>query len=332
MSKEMKIYHDNDVSSGALKGKTIAVIGFGIQGAAQAQCWHKSGYKVVVGLRKGSPHWDEVKRLGMEAAEVADAAKKGDVVCMLIPDMAIRQVYKDSIAPHLSKGKALYFSHGLNVTYKLVQPPKDVDVIMVAPKGPGAKVLETYEQGFGTPALFAVHQDASGSAREKALELAKGLHATRAGVFEATFDQETFTDLFGEQTVLCGGSVELVKAGFETLVERGYPPEMAYFEVLHELKLITDLVQKGGLEYMWDRVSETARYGGRTRGKRIITAATKKEMGKVLDEIESGQFAKEWLAEYDSGMPLFKKMKEEESRHPIEVVGAKIRSMFQIGK
>jgi len=326
---EMKIYHDEDVNTDYAKGKVIAIIGYGIQGTAQAKCWRTSGYKVIVGSRE-DPSAVRAREDGFEVYSIAEAAKKADVICMLIPDMTMKKIYEEQIKPTMGNGKTLYFSHGLNITYKFIVPPKEVDVIMVAPKGPGKKVLETYQEGFGTPALIAIAQNASGRAKEVALELAKGLHATKAGVFESTFDQETYTDLFGEQAVLCGGSVELVKAGFETLVEDGFPPEMAYFEVLHELKLIVDLVQQGGLEFMWDRVSETARYGGRTRGKRIIDASTKQRMKEILKEIKDGTFAREWVDDYNAGMPKFREMKENESKHQIEVVGARIRKLFEL--
>lgn len=327
----MKIYYDDDVSMGVLRGKTIAVIGYGIQGAAQAQCLKDSGLDVVVGLRKG-PSWEKASKDGMRVMSIPEAAKAGDIIMMLTPDMTQKKIYQEYIEKNLEPGDALYFSHGLNITYDLIKPPHSVDVIMVAPKGPGAKLREEYLNGFGIPGLVAVHHDYSGKAKEKALALAKAMHLTKAGVFECTFDQETRSDLFGEQTVLCGGSVELIKAGFETLVEAGYPPEIAYFEVLHELKLIVDLVQKGGLEYMWSRVSETARYGGRTRGKRVIDAKVKERMKEILKEIEDGSFAKEWVAEYNRGLPLFEEMRRKESRHQIEQVGEKIRSMFSISK
>jgi ketol-acid reductoisomerase len=323
----MKIYYDDDVSMDVLRGKTIAVIGYGIQGSAQAQCLKDSGMEVVVGLRKG-PSWERAVKDGMRVMSVPEAAEAGDVVMMLTPDMTQKKIYRDHVEKNLKPGDALYFSHGFNITYKLIEPPSDVDVIMVAPKGPGAKLREEYLRGFGIPALVAVHQDHTGKAKETALALAKAMHFTKAGVFECTFDQETQSDLFGEQAVLCGGTAELIKAGFETLVEDGFPPEIAYFEVLHELKLIVDLIQEGGLEHMWSRVSETARYGGRTRGKRVIDARVKENMKQILKEIKDGSFAEEWVAEYERGLPLFEELRRKESQHQIERVGEKIRSMF----
>jgi ketol-acid reductoisomerase len=332
MAKEMKIYHDEDVSFGDSLKKTIAVLGYGIQGRAQALCWKDSGFKVIVGAREGGASWKLAKSEGVEVADVATAAKKGDIICFLTPDMTHKKIYEESVAPSLKAGKSLYFSHGFSITFGRVNPPKGVDVIMVAPKGPGKRVREVFLDGFGVPALFAVHQDASGTARQTALALAKGLGATRAGVFECKFDDETKTDLFGEQAVLCGGCTELVKAGFDTLVDAGYPPEMAYFECLHELKLITDLIQEGGISYMWNRVSETARYGGWTRGERVVTKETRAEMKKILAEIQDGRFAKEWIAEYEKGMPKFKELNEKESKLLIETTGAKIRGMFKLKK
>ncbi|MDI6654632.1 MAG: ketol-acid reductoisomerase [Candidatus Hydrothermarchaeota archaeon] len=325
----MKVYYDKDVKMDVLKGKTIAVIGYGIQGSAQAQCLQDSGLDVVVGLRKNSTSWKQAKKDGMKVANIEQAAKKGDIVMMLTPDMTHRSIYRSYVEKNLEEGNALYFSHGFNITYNLIKPPENIDVIMVAPKGPGAKLREEYLKGFGIPALVAVHQDYSKKAKEKALALAKAMHFTKPGVIECTFDEETLSDLFGEQAVLCGGSTELIKAGFETLVEKGFPPEIAYFEVLHELKLIVDLIQEGGIEYMWSRVSETARYGGRTRGKRIIDEHVRQNMKKVLEEIKDGTFAHEWLAEYAAGLPKFDIMKRTESKHQIEKVGAEIRKMFR---
>jgi len=323
----LKVYYDKDVNMDVLDGKTIAVIGYGIQGAAQAQCLKDSGLDVVVGLRKG-PSWEKAENDGMRVATVSEAAKEAQVIMLLTPDMTQKDVYYNHIQENMEDGDALYFSHGLNITFGQIEPPSSIDVIMVAPKGPGAKVREEYLSGFGVPALAAVHQDYSGKAFDKALALAKAMNNTRAGVIECTFDQETYSDLFGEQAVLCGGSAELIKAGFETLVEDGFPPELAYFEVLHELKLIVDLIQAGGLEFMWSKVSETARYGGRTRGKRIIDAGVKERMKEVLKEIKDNTFADEWIAEYNNGMPKFEEMRKVESEHEIEKVGARIREMF----
>ncbi len=324
----MKVYHDEDVESSILRGKTIAVIGYGIQGAAQAQCLRDSGCDVIVGLRPEGNSWVRAKADGLKVETIEDAAKKAEIIMMLTPDMTQKKIYYDYIEKHLESGDALYFSHGFNITYGLIKPPPNIDVIMVAPKGPGSKLREEYLRGFGIPALVAVHQDSSGKAKQKALALAKEMHFTKAGVIECTFDQETFSDLFGEQTVLCGGAAELIKAGFETLVEDGFPPEIAYFEVLHELKLITDLIQAGGLEHMWSRVSETARYGGRTRGKRIIDERVKQNMKQVLREIKDGTFAHEWITEHSIGLPKFELLRRQESQHPVEKVGEEIRRMF----
>ncbi len=325
----MKVYHDEDVDISILEGKTIAVIGYGIQGSAQALCLRDSGLDVVVGLRENGPSWKRAKKDGMVVMPIDEAAKKGDVIMLLTPDMTHKKIYYEKVEPNLKEGDALYFSHGFNITFGLIKPKKDIDVIMVAPKGPGAKLREEYLRGFGIPALVAVYQDYTGNAKELALALAKAMHFTKAGVLECTFDQETLSDLFGEQAVLCGGVTELIKAGFETLVEDGFPPEIAYFEVLHELKLIVDLIQEGGLEYMWSRVSETARYGGRTRGKRIIDERVKQNMKQILKEIKDGTFAHEWITEYTIGLPKFEIMRRMESEHLIEKVGAEIRKMFR---
>ena len=325
----MKVYHDEDVDISILEGKTIAVIGYGIQGSAQALCLRDSGLDVVVGLRENGPSWKRAKKDGMVVIPIDEAAKKGDVIMLLTPDMTHKKIYYEKVEPNLKEGDALYFSHGFNITFGLIKPKKDIDVIMVAPKGPGAKLREEYLRGFGIPALVAVYQDHTGNAKELALALAKAMHFTKAGVLECTFDQETLSDLFGEQAVLCGGVTELIKAGFETLVEDGFPPEIAYFEVLHELKLIVDLIQEGGLEYMWSRVSETARYGGRTRGKRIIDERVKQNMKQILKEIKDGTFAHEWITEYTIGLPKFEIMRRMESEHLIEKVGAEIRKMFR---
>lgn len=326
----MKVYHDDDVKTDILDGKTIAVIGYGIQGSAQALCMRDSGFDVIVGAREGRGSWEKAKKDGMSVFGIGEAAKRGGIVCMLTPDMTHGDVYDKHVKNHMKKGKTLCFSHGLSMTYGLVKPPEDVDVIMVAPKGPGKKLREAYKKGRGLPALFAIHQDRSGKARETALAISKAIGLTRAGVFEATFEQETFCDLFGEQAVLCGGATELVKAGFETLVEDGFPPEMAYFEVLYELKLIVDLIQEGGLEYMWERISETARYGGRTKGMMVVDSNTKKRMKSILKEIKDGTFARAWLAEYKSGMPTLERMKREGSRHEIERIGKEIREKFNL--
>jgi len=324
----MKVYKDSDATLDALKDKTIAVIGFGAQGKAQALCMKDSGLNVIIGLRQGKS-FDDAKANGFEVYSVAEAAKKADIIHILIPDEVQADVYAKEIAPHIKKGKAISFSHGFNIAFKKIIPPAEVDVFMVAPKSPGTEERKRYLEGFGVPGLLAVYKNASGTAKEKGLAMAKACGFTKAGVIECTFEQEAFEDLFGEQAVLCGGLAELIKAGFETLTEKGYPPEMAYFECLHEMKLIVDLVYEGGLAYMWDVVSNTAEYGGRTRGPRIITQETRKEMKKILDEIESGKFAQEWLDEYRTGAKNLNRMREEEAKHPIETVGKNIRAMFK---
>jgi ketol-acid reductoisomerase len=322
-----KVYYDKDADLGILEDKTIAVIGFGNQGAAQAQNMRDSGLEVIIGARKGKS-FDAASRAGFEVMDIASAAKKAQVVHVLIPDEIQGETFKKDIAHNLDEGNTLMFSHGFNIRFKAIQPPEDIDVIMVAPKGPGIRVRETYLEGFGTPAVFAIDQNYTGKAKETALAVAKALGATRAGALETTFAEETETDLFGEQVDLCGGCSEMVTASFETLVAAGYQPEIAYFETLHELKLITDLIQKGGIEYMWECVSNTAEYGGRTRGKRIINEQSRKAMKESLKEIQSGKFAEEWLSEAKEGMPNLKKMREEGKKHQIEVVGANLRKMF----
>jgi ketol-acid reductoisomerase len=325
----MKIYQDKDADMNVLKGKTIAVIGFGAQGRAQALCMKDSGLNVIMGLRKGGKSEGEAKKEGFNVYSVSEAAKKADIIHILIPDEVQGEVYAKEIAPNLTKGKAVSFSHGFNIAFKKIVPPAGIDVFMVAPKSPGTEERKRYLEGFGVPGLVAVHKNESGKAKEKALAMAKACGFTRAGVIECTFEQETYEDLFGEEAVLCGGLAELVKAGFETLTERGYPPEMAYFECLHEMKLIVDLVYEGGIPHMYDVVSNTACYGGLTRGKRIITPATKKEMHKILDEVESGKFAEEFVNEYKSGFKNMEKMIDEERNHPIEKVGKEIRQLFK---
>ncbi len=325
----MKVYQDKDAKLEVLKGKTIAVIGYGAQGRAQAQCMHDSGLDVVVGVRVGGKSDILAKQDGLKTLSVKDAAAKADIVHILIPDEVQAEVYAKEIAPSMKKGKTLSFSHGFNIAFKKIVPTKDIDVIMVAPKSPGTEERKRYLEGFGVPGLLAVYQNPSGKAKENGLAMAKACGFTRAGVIECTFPQETYEDLFGEEAVLCGGLAELVKAGFETLTERGYPPEMAYFECLHEMKLIVDLVYEGGIPHMLDVVSNTACFGAVTRGKRIITPETKKEMHKILDEVESGQFANEFIAEYKSGFKNMERMINEERNHPIETVGKEIRAMFK---
>jgi len=324
----MKIYYDADANLDLLKGKNLAVIGYGSQGHAHALNLKDSGMEVGVGLRKTSPRWKEAEEAGLKVFTVDEASEWADVIMILLPDQNHKEVYENEIKPHLKPGKALAFAHGFNILYKQVIPPSDIDVIMIAPKSPGHLVRRTFQNGSGTPCLIAIHQDYTGKAKDIALAWAKGIGGTRAGVIETTFKDETETDLFGEQAVLCGGSAELVKAGFETLVEAGYPPELAYFECMHELKLIVDLYYEGGLTRMNYSVSDTAEYGGMTRGPKVINAETKKVMKQILDDIQSGRFAEEWINENKNGQPVLKKLREETKNHLIEKVGAQLRSMM----
>jgi ketol-acid reductoisomerase len=324
-----KIYYNKDADLKVLKGKKVTVIGYGIQGRAQSLDLRDSGVDVVLGLNLKDETWKRAKADRMKIMSIPEAVKGADVVMMLIPDEVQKSVYDKDVAPYLRKGMTLDFAHGFNILFKRIVPPKDIDVIMVAPKGPGALVRETYLAGIGVPALIAVYQDHSGKAKKTALAIAKGLKATTRGVIETTFKEETETDLFGEQVDLCGGASALIRTSFDVLVEEGYQPEIAYFEVLHELKLIIDLVQKGGIEGMWDGVSNTAEYGGRTRGERIIDARTKQTMKELLKDIQSGRFAAEWVAEHEAGMPTLTKLREEGEKSQIEAVGRKIRKMFQ---
>jgi len=323
----VRIYTDGNLS--ALGGKTVAVIGYGAQGKAQAQCMKDSGVNVILGLRKGGKSWEQAKEDGFNVFSVSEAAERADIIHLLIPDETQGTVYKEHIEAHASEGKTLSWSHGFNITFKCIVPPKNVNVIMVAPKSPGTEERKRYLEGFGVPGLFAVAQDFSGDAKDIALAMAKACGFTRAGVIECTFEQEVNEDLFGEQAVLCGGVSELIKAGFETLVEAGYPPEMAYFECLHELKLIVDLIYEGGLTHMWDVVSNTAEYGGLTRGKRIITGQVRENMKAMLIDVEQGNFAREWIEEFRKGCPNLKRLRDEESNHPIEKVGKEIRELFR---
>lgn len=325
-----KIYYDEDANLSVINTKTISVIGYGIQGRAQALNARDSGLNVVVGLRnENSKSYKQAVADGFEPVSIEEAARKGDIVHILIPDEVQADVYENSIKKYMEKGKTLMFSHGFNIHFKRIVPPNNIDVIMVAPKAPGAAVRKTYIEGFGTPALIAVYQNASGKAKDKALAFAKAIGATRAGVIETTFQEETETDLFGEQVDLCGGVTELIKSSFNTLVEAGYQPEIAYFETCHELKLIVDLIQEGGIENMWKKVSNTAEYGGRTRGKRVINEETRERMKEILGEIQSGEFAKEWMNECKGGMKNLNKMREEEANIQIEKVGAGLRKMFK---
>jgi ketol-acid reductoisomerase len=322
------ILHEKDADMKYLNGLTVAVIGYGAQGRAQALCMRDSGVKVVIGIRKGKS-FDKAKEDGFEVLTVSEAAQKGDIIHILLPDEMQGTVYENEIKQHVKKGKTISFSHGFNIVYKFIVPPADVDVIMVAPKAPGTEVRKTYSAGFGVPGLVAVQQDASGKAKQVALAMAKADGLTKAGVLECTFEQETYEDLFGEQAVLCGGAVHLIKYGFETLTEAGYPPEMAYFECLHELKLIVDLIYEGGIQKMNEVISNTAEWGEYVSGPRLVTSKTKKEMKKILKDIESGKFAKEWMAEAKNGCPNLKKKREELGTHTIEIVGKQIRSMFE---
>ena len=329
MERMAKIYYNKDADLDALKGKKVAVIGYGIQGRAQSLNLRDSGVDVVLGLGLKDETWKRAETDKMRIVSIPEAVKSADVVLMLIPDEVQKTVYDKSVAPNLRPGMTLDFAHGFNIHFKRIVPPKDIDVIMVAPKGPGALVRETYLAGIGVPALVAVYQDHSGNAKKTALAIAKGLKATTRGVIETTFKEETETDLFGEQVDLCGGASALIKTSFDVLVEEGYQPEIAYFEVLHELKLIIDLVQKGGIEGMWKGVSNTAEYGGRTRGQKIIDARTRATMKEILKDIQSGKFAAEWVAEHDAGMPTLSKLRAEGEKSKIETVGKDIRKMFE---
>ncbi len=324
-----KMYYDEDVSLDILKGKTIAVIGYGTQGHAQAQNMRDSGLNIICGLREGGPSWNKAKAAGFDVYSMDEAAKRADIVHILIPDECQPDCYKDYIHDNLEEGNSLGFSHGFNIRFETIVPPENVEVIMMAPKGPGAIVRREFENGFGVPALFAVAQDYSGTAKETALAMAKANGATRAGVLETTFPEETETDLFGEQVDLCGGCAELITASFETLVEAGYQPEIAYFECLHELKLIVDLIYKQGIEGMWRNVSNTAEYGGRTRGRRIVTEESRQAMKEILKEIQSGKFAEEFVSESRKGMPNLSRMRECGKKHQIEEIGEKLRSMMK---
>ncbi|UFJ39204.1 ketol-acid reductoisomerase [Brevibacillus humidisoli] len=323
----VKMYYESDVNKAALQDKTIAVVGYGSQGHAQAQNLRDSGYQVIIGLRRGKS-WEQAEKDGFEVYTVAEATKRADVIQILMPDERQAQVYNEEIAPNLKPGSALFFSHGFNIHFGQIVPPDDVDVVMVAPKGPGHLVRRVYTEGFGVPGLLAVHQDNTGNAKDLGLAYASGIGATRAGVIETTFREETETDLFGEQAVLCGGVSELVKAGFDTLVEAGYRPEIAYFECLHELKLIVDLMYEGGLARMRYSISDTAEFGDYSTGKRIVNEETRKEMKKVLAEIQDGTFARNWILENQSNRAAFNARRRIEAEHGIEQVGGKLREMM----
>ncbi len=324
----VKVYYDHDADLAVLKDKKIAVLGYGSQGHAQAQNLKDSGLDVIVGLRKGSASWSKAEADGLQVETVAEAANQADIIQVLLPDEHQARVYAEEIEPYLSEGKALMFSHGFNIHYGQIIPPGNVDVFLVAPKGPGHLVRRMFVDGQGVPGLVAVHQNYTGRARDIAMAYAKGIGCTRAGVFETTFAEETETDLFGEQCVLCGGVSELIKAGFETLVEAGYAPEMAYFECLHELKLIVDLINEGGLSWMRHSISNTAEYGDYMVGPRIIDERVREEMRAVLAEIQSGTFAKEWILENQANRPVFNALRRREREHPIEQVGAELRKMM----
>ncbi|MBU1124671.1 MAG: ketol-acid reductoisomerase [Candidatus Omnitrophica bacterium] len=323
-----KIYYDNDADVSLLKDKAIAIIGYGIQGRGQALCLRDSGCRVIVSEMAGTENFEKAKADGFVPVSAQEAAKAADIIQILTQDHVQAKVYTESIKPNLKKGKALCFSHGFNIRFKQIKPSKNVDVFMIAPKGPGALVRRMFEEGKGVPSLIAIFQDATGQAKQIALAYAKAIGATRAGVIETTFNEETETDLFGEQAVLCGGVTELIKAGFDTLVDAGYQPEIAYFEVLHELKLITDLIQETGISGMRRRVSNTACYGDLTRGPMIITEKTRKVMKKMLKSITSGKFAREWIKENEEGRPNFNKLLKDGDDHPIEKTGQQLREMM----
>ncbi len=323
-----KVYYDSDADLGALAGKKIAVIGYGAQGRAHSLNLRDSGLEVVVGVRDGSNKWELTKRDDIKAMRTPEAAEWADVVMMLVQDQVMARVYKTEIEEHLKPGNMLMFAHGFNIHYGQIVPPKDVDVTMVAPKGPGSLVREQYVKGAGVPCLFAIQQDATGEATVKTLAYAKGIGGTRAGVLETSFKEETETDLFGEQAVLCGGVTELIKQGFETLVAAGYQPEIAYFECCHEMKLIVDLIYKYGFAGMRQVISDTAEYGDYTRGARVIGEESREAMEEILDEIQTGEFAREWLLENQVNRPVFNKLKEINAEHQIEKVGKELREMM----
>ena len=324
----MKVYYEQEADINVLKNKTVAIIGYGSQGHAHAQNLRDSGVKVVVGQRPGGANYDLAKEHGFNPVSAAEAAAQADLIMILLPDQVQAQVYEQEIKPHLTAGKALLFAHGFNIHFGQIEPPKNVDVFLIAPKGPGHLVRRTFTEGGGVPCLVAIHQDATGESLKKALAYAKGVGGARSGVIETTFREETETDLFGEQAVLCGGLSALIKAGFETLVEAGYQPEMAYFECLHEVKLIVDLMYEGGLARMRYSISDTAEYGDYVTGPRIITEETKKEMKRVLTDIQTGRFARDFILEARAGYPMFKSTRRLEAEHPVEEVGAKLREMM----
>ena len=324
----LKIYYDRDADLAPLQGKTVAVIGYGSQGHAHANNLRDSGVNVIIGLRKGGGSWPKAEAAGFKVMEPKEAAKAADVVMMLTPDELGAELYQNEIADGMTDGKYLAFAHGFNIHFKGIVPSEKLNVFMVAPKGPGHLVRSEFQKGRGVPCLLAIHQDPSGNTREIGLAYAKAIGGTRAAVLETTFKEETETDLFGEQSVLCGGLTELIRAGYETLVDAGYSPEMAYFECLHEVKLIVDLIYEGGIANMRYSISNTAEYGDMTRGKRIIGPEARKAMKEILSEIQSGKFAQEWMTEYRVGMPHFRELRKEGEHHPVEQVGSKLRSMM----
>ena len=324
----MRIYYDKDADLGVLKGRKIAIMGYGSQGHAQAQNLRDSGLDVIVSELEGTENYQFAVKDGFKPLKASDASKQADLIQILTQDHVQAKLYESDVKPHMAKGKTLLFSHGFNIHYGQIMPAKEIDVVMIAPKGPGHLVRREFQKGGGVPCLVAVFQDSSKKALATALAYAKGLGATRSGVIETTFKEETETDLLGEQAVLCGGVTELIKAGFDTLIEAGYQPEIAYFECLHELKLIVDLIYEKGIPFMRYSVSDTAEYGDLTRGKRIITQETRREMKRMLEEIQNGSFAKEWISENMAGRPVFTALRRREAEHPIVAVGEKLRSMM----
>ena len=326
------MYYDADADMSLLEGRTVAIVGYGSQGHAHALNLNDSGVDVVVGLYEGSKSWEKAEQDGLRVALVADASQESDVIMMVIPDHSMAEVYEQSVEPHLLPGKTLMFAHGFNIHYETIVPPDTVDVSMVAPKAPGHRMREVFVRGSGVPGLLAVHQDASGKAHDVGLAYARGVGCARAGVLDTTFKEETETDLFGEQSVLCGGVTALIKAAFDTLVEAGYQPESAYFECMHELKLIVDLLYQGGMEYMRYSVSDTAEYGDYSRGPQVIDDHVRENMRKVLAAVQDGSFAREWIAENDEGRPRFNRLREENAGHQIEEVGKELRGMMSFLK
>ena len=326
------MYYDADADMSLLEGRTVGVIGYGSQGHAHALNLKDSGVDVVVGLYEGSKSWEKAEQEGLRVALVADASDDSDIIMMVLPDHSMADVYEQSIEPHLLPGKTLMFAHGFNIHYKTIVPPDTVDVSMVAPKAPGHRMREVFVRGSGVPGLLAVHQDASGRAHDVGLAYARGVGCARAGVLDTTFKEETETDLFGEQSVLCGGVTALIKAAFDTLVEAGYQPESAYFECMHELKLIVDLLYQGGMEYMRYSVSDTAEYGDYSRGPQVIDDHVKENMRKVLAAVQDGSFAREWIAENDEGRPRFNRLRRENAGHQIEEIGKELRGMMSFLK